>query len=86
MKLEQQNQTNRQTVPLCARGTSSSWRELFCNRRTWRGTIDLSDAESAKWKEAIGPVIAQYIEKMNKKGFDGQKIVDYVKASLEKNQ
>ena len=36
MKLEQQNQTNRQTVPLCARGTSSSWRELFCNRRTWR--------------------------------------------------
>jgi TRAP-type C4-dicarboxylate transport system substrate-binding protein len=48
--------------------------------------IHLSDAESKRWKKAIGPVIGHYIDKMNKKGFDGQKIVDFVKASLKKNQ
>ncbi|MBT6338640.1 MAG: TRAP transporter substrate-binding protein [Desulfobacula sp.] len=47
--------------------------------------IELSDAESGKWKDSIAPVFDQYIEKMNKKGFDGKKIVDFVKASLEKN-
>ena len=48
--------------------------------------IDLSDAESNKWKEAITPVIDQYIKKMNDNGFDGKKIVELVKNSLKKNQ
>lgn len=48
--------------------------------------IDLSDAESEKWKKTIAPVLEDYIDKMNKKGFDGKKIVDYVKNSLEKHQ
>ncbi|CCK79910.1 TRAP transporter substrate-binding protein [Desulfobacula toluolica] len=48
--------------------------------------IELSDAESEKWKNAIEPVIDQYVEKMNKKGFDGRKIVDFVKKSMEKNR
>ncbi len=48
--------------------------------------IELSDAESKRWKKTIAPVLDNYIVKMNKKGFDGQKIVEFVKASLKKNQ
>jgi TRAP-type C4-dicarboxylate transport system substrate-binding protein len=48
--------------------------------------ISLSDAEAARWKTTIEPVIDTYTEKMNEKGFDGKKIVEFVKASLAKNQ
>lgn len=48
--------------------------------------IELSDAESAKWKNTITPVFEHYIHQMDKKGFDGKKIVGFVKNSLEKNQ
>lgn len=48
--------------------------------------IELGDAESMRWKKAIEPVLDDYIRKMNKKGFDGKKIVDFVKASLEKHR
>ncbi len=48
--------------------------------------IDRSDAEAARWQEAISPAFDDYIQKMNKKGFDGKKIVDFVKVSLEKHQ
>ena len=48
--------------------------------------ISLSDAEAARWKTTIEPVIGDYVEKMNKNGFDGKGIVDFVKASLAKNQ
>ncbi len=48
--------------------------------------IELSDAESEKWEKTIEPVIDQYVAKMNKKGFNGRKIVDFVKQSLEKNR
>jgi TRAP-type transport system periplasmic protein len=48
--------------------------------------IKLSDDESEKWKTAIAPVLDNYIDKMNKKEFDGSKIVSFVKNSLEKNR
>jgi len=48
--------------------------------------IELSDAESSRWKKTIAPVIDDYISKMDKKGFDGKKIVEYVKTSLKNNQ
>ena len=48
--------------------------------------IELSDAESRRWKTTIAPVIDHYIDKMNKKGFEGKKIVEFVKTSLKKNQ
>ena len=48
--------------------------------------IELSNDESNKWKVTIAPVIDDYITKMNKNGFDGTKIVEYVKNSLEKNK
>lgn len=48
--------------------------------------VELSDAESQKWKDAVEPVLAEYIEKMDKNGFDGKKIVAFVKASLDKNK
>jgi len=48
--------------------------------------IELSDAESKRWEKTIAPVIDEYIEKMNNNGFDGKKIVQFVKTSLKKNQ
>jgi hypothetical protein len=41
--------------------------------------ITLSDAEQAKWVNAVQAVFQQYIEYANKKGEDGGKIVDEVK-------
>jgi TRAP-type C4-dicarboxylate transport system substrate-binding protein len=48
--------------------------------------IELSDAESKKWKVTIEPVMDEYIEKMTAAGFDGKKIVEFVRTSLEKNK
>ncbi|MCP4673833.1 MAG: TRAP transporter substrate-binding protein, partial [Desulfobacula sp.] len=47
--------------------------------------IELSDAESQRWKKTIAPVIDNYIDKMNKKGFEGKTIVEFVKTSLKNN-
>jgi TRAP-type transport system periplasmic protein len=47
-----------------------------------REVIVLSDEESARWQAAMAPVLDAYIEKMNQNGFDGQEIVDFVKATL----
>lgn len=51
-----------------------------------REVIELSDAEANQWKTTIEPVIDDYIDKMNKGGFDGKAIVEFVKASLAKHQ
>lgn len=48
--------------------------------------IELSDAESKRWEKTVEPVLVEYIDKMDKNGFEGKKIVDFVKASLEKNR
>jgi hypothetical protein len=47
-----------------------------------REVITLSDEESARWQAAVAPVIDAYIEKMNKNGFDGERIVNLVKTTL----
>jgi TRAP-type C4-dicarboxylate transport system substrate-binding protein len=44
--------------------------------------IDLSKSEGARWQAAIAPVVENYIQKMDEKGFDGRAIVDFVKAQL----
>ncbi len=46
--------------------------------------IGLNKKEAARWKKAVRPVIDDYIEDMNKKGFDGKEIVDYTMKTLEK--
>ncbi|MGD8332029.1 MAG: TRAP transporter substrate-binding protein [Desulfobacterales bacterium] len=45
--------------------------------------IELSDAESAKFKEAVQPVFDEYIKKANEKGVDGQAVFDAVKKMVE---
>lgn len=46
--------------------------------------IKLSDEESAKFKEAVKPVFAEYIENANKKGVDGEAAFNAVKEMVEK--
>ncbi len=48
--------------------------------------IELSDAESKRWQKTIAPVLDTYIEKMDKKGFDGKQIVEFVKISLKSHK
>ncbi|THB81803.1 MAG: C4-dicarboxylate ABC transporter substrate-binding protein [Desulfobacteraceae bacterium] len=48
--------------------------------------VELAPAEAANWEKAVEPVIGQYIAKMDKAGFDGKKIVDFVKTTLKKSQ
>ncbi len=46
----------------------------------------LDKKEAERWKDAVQPVIADYVKDMNKKGFDGKAIVDYTLESLKKHQ
>ena len=46
----------------------------------------LDKKEAARWKEAVAPVIDQYIDDMNKKGFKGKEIVDFTVETLNKYQ
>jgi TRAP-type C4-dicarboxylate transport system substrate-binding protein len=45
--------------------------------------IELSDAESAKFKEAVQPVYAEYIKTANEKGVDGEAVFKAVKEMVE---
>ena len=45
--------------------------------------IELSDAESAKFKEAVKPVFDEYIKNANAKGVDGQAVFDAVEKMVE---
>lgn len=51
-----------------------------------REIVDMDSAEAQRWKEAVRPAIDEYVEAMNKKGFDGKAIVDYTVQSLEQHQ
>lgn len=45
--------------------------------------IELSDAESARFKEAVKPVFDEYIKNANEKGVDGQAVFNAVKEMVE---
>ncbi len=45
--------------------------------------IGLNKKEQARWKKAAAPVIQEYVQAMNKKGFNGKEIVDYTVSVLE---
>ncbi|MCP4024272.1 MAG: TRAP transporter substrate-binding protein [Desulfobacteraceae bacterium] len=44
--------------------------------------ISLSDAESKKWKDAVAPVINDYIKKAGTKGVDGKAVVDFIQSQM----
>ncbi len=48
--------------------------------------IGQDSKESARWKQAVAPVVDKYIKDMNEKGFNGKEIIDFVNASLKKHQ
>ncbi len=78
---------NQEWAPKHGRAWNESDRKGLAFFKSLGGeVIPLSDAEAARWQTAISPVINAYIEKMNKKGFDGKEIVDFVKASLKQYQ
>jgi TRAP-type C4-dicarboxylate transport system substrate-binding protein len=48
--------------------------------------IGLDKQEAARWKRAIAPVIDDYVEYLNKKGFNGKEIVDFTINTLNSTQ
>ncbi len=48
--------------------------------------ITLDDKESARWKAAVAPMIADYIKELNEKGLNGQEIIDFIISTLNKLQ
>ena len=46
--------------------------------------IGLNKKEAARWKKAVRPVIDDYMQAMNKKGFNGKEIVDFTMKTLAK--
>jgi len=46
--------------------------------------IGLDEKESAKWKDAVRPVVDEYIKEMDGKGFNGKEIVDVTMEAIAK--
>jgi len=38
--------------------------------------------ESAKWQNAVAPVLDEYVKSVSAKGIDGKAVVDFIKANL----
>lgn len=45
--------------------------------------IPLSDEESARWAEAVAPVVDEYIKAANDKGLPGKEYVDFIRAKIK---
>jgi TRAP-type transport system periplasmic protein len=52
---------------------------------TGNNIVTLDDAETARWREAAAPVVTNWIEEMNEKGFDGQALVDEARMLIDKH-
>jgi TRAP-type C4-dicarboxylate transport system substrate-binding protein len=48
--------------------------------------IGLDAKEAARWQKAVQPIIDEYVQEMNEKGFDGRQIVDYTIETLNSLQ
>ena len=46
----------------------------------------LDAKESAKWKKAVAPIIADYVKDVDKKGLNGQEIVDFTVKTMDSIQ
>jgi len=44
--------------------------------------IGIDKKESKRWKKAVAPIISDYTETLNKKGFNGKEIVDFTSNTL----
>ena len=69
--------------------TAQAWRDSDESGRKFalklgHEFIEISDSESAKFKEAVQPVFDEYIKKASEKGIDGQAVFDAVKEMVEK--
>ncbi|MCP4353910.1 MAG: TRAP transporter substrate-binding protein [Desulfobacterales bacterium] len=45
--------------------------------------ISLDEKESARWKDAVAPIIDDYVKKLSGKGFNGREVVDFIVKALE---
>ena len=45
--------------------------------------IDLDDAEMARWKAAVAPILDAYVQDMQKQGMNGKEIVDFTIQTLD---
>ncbi len=45
--------------------------------------IEQSDAEAARWKEAVQPIIQGYVDEADTKGIDGQAVVETITEMLQ---
>lgn len=45
--------------------------------------IDLNQAESKRWADAVSPLIEQYAADLDKQGLDGAKVIETIKAALK---
>ena len=45
--------------------------------------IKLSAEEGARWRAAVSPLINEYAAELDKKGLDGQKVIDTIKNALK---
>jgi len=63
---------------ICAEGLE------FAKTEYGHEEFTLSDEEFARWMEKLTPIIDKYIQEMNQKGFDGEKIIETIQRLSEK--
>ncbi len=71
-------------IPKHAKGwdaADAEGREFTCS--LGNKIIPLSEAESARWAEAVSPVIDEYVEAAKGKGLPGAEYVDFIKERIE---
>lgn len=44
--------------------------------------IGIDSEEAARWKQAVKPIIDDYVKELDQKGFDGREIVDFIVKKL----
>jgi TRAP-type C4-dicarboxylate transport system substrate-binding protein len=60
-------------------------KQFFIDRKG-NTLVDLDPQETARWKTAVEPMIAAYVEKLDKDGLNGKAAVEMIQQTLKKHE
>lgn len=98
MNLDKWNSLDEETQKAIETVSEKYFNEVACglwdkqNESAWKWAVEqegmqeitLTDEEAAKWIKLIEPIQDEFVAAMNQQGFEGQKILDTVKALADK--
>ncbi|MDD3471932.1 MAG: C4-dicarboxylate ABC transporter substrate-binding protein, partial [Syntrophaceae bacterium] len=78
---------NEEWIPkhIAAWGESDNEGMAFLKEKN-KEIIELDEAEQVKWKQAVQPVLSEFVLEMKAKNLPGQEALDIAKKALESNK